>query len=156
MPAKSREAVLAQGRSLLVLMSLVSALGAASPAQAQSQAATREFRATRTARPPTIDGQLNEEAWSQAQIMSDFTQIDPDEGQPATERTEVRVLYDDRALYVGMRLFDRNTVHLGRRLSTRDGDADADRVTLYLDTMHDHLTGVMFRVSASSPSLVGA
>ena len=40
--------------------------------------------------------------------MSDFTQIDPDEGQPATERTEVRVLYDDRALYVGVRLFDRD------------------------------------------------
>src|SRR5688572_1011293 len=153
MPAKSREAVLAQGRSLLVLLSLVSALGAASAGQAQGQgqaASTREFRATRTPRPPTIDGQLNEEAWSQAQVMSDFTQIDPDEGQPATERTEVRVLYDDRALYVGMRLFDRDTVHLGRRLSTRDGDTDADRVTLYLDTMHDHLTGVMFRVSASN------
>ena len=150
MPAKSREAVLAQGRLLLVLMSLVFALDAASPAQAQGPASTREFRATRTARPPTIDGQLNEEVWSQAQVMSDFTQIDPDEGQPATERTEVRVLYDDHALYVGMRLFDHDVVHLGRRLATRDGDADADRVTLYLDTMHDHLTGVMFRVSASN------
>ena len=151
MPAKSREAVLAQGRSLLVLMSLVCALGATSPAQAQSQASSvREFRATRTTRPPTIDGQLNEEAWSQAQVMSDFTQIDPDEGQPATERTEVRVLYDDRALYVGVRLFDRDAAQIGRRLATRDGDADADRITLYLDTMHDHLTGVMFRVSASN------
>jgi hypothetical protein len=150
MPAKSREAVLAQGRSLLVLLSLVCAFGTTSPAQAQSQASVREFRATRTTRPPTIDGQLNEEVWSQAQVMSDFTQIDPDEGQPATERTEVRVLYDDHALYVGVRLFDHDTVHLGRRLSTRDGDGDADRVTLYLDTMHDHLTGVMFRVSASN------
>ncbi|HEY9465139.1 MAG TPA: DUF5916 domain-containing protein [Vicinamibacterales bacterium] len=150
MPAKSREAVLAEGRSLLVLLSLVCAFGTTSPAQAQSQASVREFRATRTTRPPTIDGQLNEEVWSQAQVMSDFTQIDPDEGQPATERTEVRVLYDDHALYVGVRLFDHDTVHLGRRLSTRDGDADADRVTLYLDTMHDHLTGVMFRVSASN------
>jgi len=150
MPAKSREAVLAQGRSLLVLLSLVCAFGTTSPAQAQSQASVREFRATRTTRPPTIDGQLDEEVWSQAQVMSDFTQIDPVEGQPATERTEVRVLYDDHALYVGMRLFDHDTVHLGRRLSTRDGDADADRVTLYLDTMHDHLTGVMFRVSASN------
>jgi len=150
MPAKSREAVLAQGRSLLVLVSLVCALGAASPAQAQGPASVRDFRATRTTRPPTIDGQLDEEVWSQAQVMSDFTQIDPDEGQPATERTEVRVLYDDRALYVGVRLFDRDTAHIGRRLATRDGDGDADRITLYLDTMHDHLTGVMFRVSASN------
>jgi hypothetical protein len=89
--------------------------------------------------------------WSQALVMSDFTQIDPDEGQPATERTEVRVLYDDRALYVGVRLFDRDAAQIARRLTTRDGDAsDADRITLYLDPMHDHLTGVMFRVSASN------
>jgi hypothetical protein len=153
MPAKSREAVLRQGRSLLVLASLVCALGAASAAraQAQNQPATREFRASRTARPPVIDGQLNDEAWSPAQVMSDFTQIDPDEGQPATERTEIRVLYDDRALYVGVRLFDRDAAQIARRLTTRDGDAsDADRITLYLDPMHDHLTGVMFRVSASN------
>src|SRR5690349_16458604 len=102
MPAKSRAAVLTQRRSLLVVLSLVGALGTTSSAQAQSQASVREFRATRTTRPPTIDGQLNEEAWSQAQVMSDFTQMDPDEGQPATERTEVRILYDDHALYVGM------------------------------------------------------
>lgn len=152
MPAKSRRAVLAQGRSLLVLMSLVCAFGAASPArgQSQGQSSTREFRASRSETPPTIDGQLSDEVWSQAQVMADFTQVDPDEGQPATERTEVRVLFDDRAIYVGVRLFDREAARLGRRLSTRDGDADADRITLYLDTMHDHLTGVMFRVSASN------
>jgi hypothetical protein len=153
MPAKSTEAVLAQGRSLLVLMSLVCALGGTAPARAQSpdQASTREFRANRTERPPVIDGQLADEVWSHAQVLSDFTQIDPDEGQPATERTEVRVLYDDRALYVGVRLFDRDAPQIARRLTTRDGDAsDADRITLFLDPMHDHLTGVMFRVSASN------
>jgi hypothetical protein len=53
--------------------------------------------------------------------MSDFTQIDPDEGQPATERTEVRVLYDDRALYVGVRLFDRDAAQIGRRLARATG-----------------------------------
>ena len=153
MPAKSREAVLVQGRSLLGLVSLVCALGVASPAlaQAQGQVSTREFRASRTATPPVIDGQLSDEGWSHAQVMSGFTQIDPEEGQPATERTEVRVLYDDRALYVGVRLFDRDAALIGRRLTTRDGNAgDADRITLYLDPMHDHLTGVMFRVSASN------
>jgi hypothetical protein len=153
MPAKSTEAVLTQGRSLLVLVSLVCALGAADPARAQppGQIATREFRASRTERPPVIDGQLSDEMWSQAQVMSDFTQLDPDEGQPATERTEVRVLYDDGALYVGVRLFDRDAVQIARRLTTRDDDeSDADRITLYLDPMHDHLTGVMFRVSASN------
>ena len=77
MPAKSTEAVPAQGRSLLVLVSLVCAFSAAAPARAQpaGQVTTREFRASRTERPPVIDGQLSEEVWSQAQVMSDFTQI---------------------------------------------------------------------------------
>jgi hypothetical protein len=60
------------------------------------------------------------------------------------------VLSDDNALYVGARLFDREVARIGRRLSTRDGDGDAARITLYLDPMHDHLTGVMFRVSAAN------
>lgn len=87
----------------------------------------------------------------EAQVLTDFTQEDPDEGKPATERTEVRVLYDDAALYIGAQLFDREAKLIARRLLTRDGDAgDADRLTLFLDPMHDHLTGVMFRVSASN------
>ena len=151
MPAIRAAVVLAQGRLLLVTVSLLCGLAAAPHARVQQpQAVTREFRATRTAKPPAIDGQLNDEVWAQAQVLSDFTQRDPDEGKPATERTEVRVLYDDSALYVGARLFDREVAQVGRRLSTRDGDADADRITLYLDPMHDHLTGVMFRVSAAN------
>ena len=154
MPAKSRAAVLGLGRSLLVAMSLVCGLDATTSVWAQPPlgqgVVTREFRATRTAKPPAIDGQLTDEVWSQAQVLVDFTQRDPDEGKPATERTEVRVLYDDSALYFAARLFDREMAQIGRRLSTRDGDGDADRITLYLDPMHDHLTGVMFRVSAAN------
>jgi hypothetical protein len=135
-------------------MSLVCGLATAAPVRAQgspNQARpVRDFRASRTATPPAIDGQLNDEVWAHAQVLSDFTQQDPDEGKPATEQTEVRVLYDDSAIYIGARLFDREPDLIGRRLSTRDGDGDADRITLYLDPMHDHLTGVMFRVSASN------
>jgi hypothetical protein len=135
-------------------MSLVCTLGAVGPARAQPPTPqtnpTREFRASRTAKPPTIDGQLNDEAWTQTEVISGFTQLDPDEGKPATEQTDIRIVYDDRALYVAARLFDRDAARIVRRLTTRDGDADADRLTLFLDPMHDHLTGVMFRVSASN------
>ena len=118
------------------------------PTIARGQAANprREFHVTRTPRPPVIDGHLTEEAWAAADVLSEFTQVDPDEGKPATERTEIRLLYDDAALYVGARLFDRDAPRISRRLSTRDGDADADRLTIYLDPMHDRLTGVMFQV----------
>jgi hypothetical protein len=155
MPAHSMAAVLSQGRLFLVVLLLLCGLGCASPAWAQQSpgqgSITREFHASRTSKPPSIDGQLNDEVWTQAQVLTDFTQEDPDEGKPATERTEVRVLYDDAALYVGARLHDSDAKLIARRLLTRDGDAgDADRLTIFLDPMHDHLTGVMFRVSASN------
>jgi uncharacterized protein DUF5916/cellulose/xylan binding protein with CBM9 domain len=118
--------------------------------QTPTPAASHEIRALRTTQPPIIDGALTDEAWSQAEPASDFTQRDPDEGMPATERTEIRILYDDEALYIGARMFDSQAVLIARRLSSRDGDADADHVDIYLDPMHDHLTGVTFRVSASN------
>ncbi len=104
----------------------------------------------RTPSPPVIDGRLSEEAWALAPAAADFTQRDPDEGLPATERTEVRVLYDDTAVYVGARMFDGEPQRIDRRLSPRDSDPDADRLTVYLDPMRDRLTGAIFRVSASN------
>ncbi len=78
-----------------------------------------------------------------------FVERDPDEGRPATERTEVRVAYDDAAVYVAARLFDSEPARIVHRLSRRDDVADADRFTLYLDPRHDHLTGVVLEVSAA-------
>ena len=105
--------------------------------------------AVRVTDPPTLDGRLTEEAWLLAPPATTFTQSDPDEGQPATERTEVRVLFDDEAVYVGARLFDTDAARIVRRMAKRDEDPDADRLTVYLDPMHDHQTGMFFRVSAS-------
>lgn len=105
--------------------------------------------AVRVAQPPRLDGRLDEDAWRSAAPASGFLQRDPDEGQPATERTELLIVYDDTALYVGARLFDREPQRIVRRLARRDTVADADRFTIYLDPRHDHLTGVQFQVSAA-------
>ncbi|MGQ0736152.1 MAG: DUF5916 domain-containing protein, partial [Acidobacteriota bacterium] len=107
------------------------------------------LQAVRVQVPPTIDGRLDEETWRLAPPAMEFTQRDPDEGQPATERTELRILFDDTALYVGVRLFDSDPSRIVSRLSRRDSEADADRFTIYLDPRHDHLTGAMFQVSAA-------
>jgi Domain of unknown function (DUF5916)/Carbohydrate family 9 binding domain-like len=131
--------------TLLVTLGL-----SAGAAAAQQASPPPEVHAVRTAKPPVIDGRLIDECWALASPASEFTQLDPDEGKPATEQTEVRFVYDDDALYVGIRLFDREPQRVVRRLSTRDSDADADRVTLYLDPMHDRLTGAIFRVSAAN------
>ncbi|HKN58996.1 MAG TPA: DUF5916 domain-containing protein, partial [Gemmatimonadaceae bacterium] len=131
------------------------AIGVSVPirAHAQQVSSLHEPHATvtavRTSTPPVIDGRLNEETWSQATPASDFTQHDPNDGQPATERTEVRVLYDDDAVYVGVRMFDSDAAHISRRLTNRDDSPDADSVAILFDPRHDHLTGAEFIVSAA-------
>jgi hypothetical protein len=86
-------------RSIVVVSMALGLVGAvAATGQAQSPPAARQFRVTRTPRPPVIDGRLTDEVWAAAQVFSEFTQVDPDEGKPATERTEIRMLYDDAAL----------------------------------------------------------
>jgi hypothetical protein len=101
--------------------------------------------------PVVVDGRLNEADWEKAVPATDFRQRDPDEGKPATERTEVRLLYDDAALYIGARMFDTEPAKIARRLTRRDDDADdvADRIVVAFDPLHDHLTGAMFFVTAA-------
>jgi hypothetical protein len=107
------------------------------------------LRAVRITEPPTIDGRLSDEVWAQAPVADHFRQRDPDEGQAATERTEIRVLYDDEALYVGARLYDSDPARISRRVTARDEHPDADCVTIFLDPRHDHRTGVTFTVTAA-------
>ena len=105
--------------------------------------------AARAPAPVTVDGRLDDEAWASVPPFTDFTQRDPEEGQPATERTELRLLYDDDALYVGARLLDGEPDRIVKRLSRRDESAEADRFSIYLDPRRDRLTGVRFEVSAA-------
>jgi hypothetical protein len=125
-------------------------LAAAASGQTPDRPAPRVIRAVRASAPPVIDGRLSEESWAQAPVADGFTQRDPDEGRPATERTEVRILFDDTAVYVGARMFDGEPARIERRLSARDNEADADRLTVFLDPMRDKLTGAIFRVSAAN------
>jgi hypothetical protein len=102
-----------------------------------------------------IDGRLNEPDWQAAQAATDFVQRDPDEGQPATERTEVRILFDGDAIYVGARMFDREPSAIARNLTRRDQDSDdfADAFHVAFDAHHDHLTGAHFAVTAAGTQL---
>ncbi len=95
-----------------------------------------------------IDGQLDDPAWAAARPMTGFIQIDPDEGQPATEETEVRVLYDDKALYIGVRMFDSEPDKIRARLGRRDeGLTGSDLLEVYIDSYHDRVSGYVFRIT---------
>ena len=107
------------------------------------------LHAVRTPTPVRIDGRLDDVAWQQAIPVTGFIQRLPDQGRPARQQTELRVAYDDDAMYVGARLLDDEPARIVRRLTRRDVAADADRFSIFFDPHHDHLTGVEFRVSAA-------
>ena len=101
----------------------------------------------------TIDGKLDEAAWAAATPIGDLTQSTPNEGKAPTEKTEVRVLYDDAAIYIGARMFDsqgKKGVHaiLTRRdqLMT-DGSLTSDKIAFVFDPFHDKNTRMWFEVN---------
>ncbi len=112
-------------------------------------------RAVRTDRPVIIDGLLDEEVWKNEQAVSSFTQRDPDQGAPPRQRSEVRLAYDDDALYVAARMYDTAPDSIRVRLSRRDDDAGSDTFALMLDPFHDKRTGYYFIVSAAGTLMDG-
>jgi hypothetical protein len=97
-------------------------------------------------RPPAIDGVLNDEAWGAAAVIDSFTQQEPVEGQPATERTEVRILYDSNHLYIAVRAFDSNPDAIVATEMRRDSTQmlDEDNFQIILDTFRDRRSAYMF------------
>src|SRR5215216_4341258 len=108
----------------------------------------RRIKAIRTAEEIRIDGMLNEAAWGQAVPASDFRQEDPNEGAPATEKTEVRVLYDDKYFYVGIWAFDAESDKVNARELTRDASfSNDDKIEILLDTYHVRRNAYRFAVN---------
>ncbi|BCS35376.1 hypothetical protein TBR22_A46030 [Luteitalea sp. TBR-22] len=136
-------------RARVALTFLLSWASAGAVPSVLAQAQTRELHAARFPSPPVIDGRLDDEAWRQVEPAGGFLQRDPVQGDPASEDTEVRVGYDEHALYVAARLHDRQPGAIVRQLSRRDVAVEADAFIVYLDAHHDHLTGAQFGVSAA-------
>jgi Domain of unknown function (DUF5916)/Carbohydrate family 9 binding domain-like len=133
---------------------LTAGLTAADASAQQSPAAPSSnpvptVQAVRATSAVVIDGRLDDEVWLKAPAVTSFTQRDPEEGKPVSERTELRVAYDEVALYVGVRMFDREASKIARQLARRDQQGEADAFSLFLDPHHDHLTGAAFSVSAA-------
>src|SRR5437667_9976762 len=82
--------------------------------------------AVRAAKPPVIDGDLSDEIWQKATEITGFTQHDPDDGKPATQKTIVKVAYDDNAPYIAAKLEDTNAV------TSPHGRSDTDLASYWL------------------------
>lgn len=97
-----------------------------------------------------LDGRLDEAIWQVAPPATDFRQNQPKEGEPATQRTEVRFTFDGEAIYVGARMFeDSGAAGVRTRLVRRDGDVASDYIQVIFDTYHDHIGRLFFLVNPS-------
>lgn len=110
--------------------------------------AAPRLEAARVTTPPVLDGRLDDAAWSVGKSTHAFTQRSPHDGAPATERTIVRVVYDDTAVYVGI---DCPQTHapVVALLSRRDRSTESDSVTVGLDPQGEGRTGLSFSVNAA-------
>ena len=136
--------------SIPAFVAVLSLLIATVPSlSAQESKVTYHAQAVSVARGPTIDGSLDDAVWAQAALIDEFVQQEPDEGAPATERTEVRLMYDESNLYVGVRAFDSDPSGIIASEMRRDSPRilDEDNFQIILDTFEDSRSGYMFVMS---------
>lgn len=103
------------------------------------------MQVVRVDRPPIIDGRLDDEAWQGVPAVTAFIQASPFEGRPTSERTEVRVLQDDHALYIGAWLYDSDPSGIIVGEGRRDASPNqSDAFLVILDTFLDRQNGFVF------------
>jgi hypothetical protein len=97
-------------------------------------------------RGPVVDGVLDDDVWATAALIDGFVQQEPSEGEPVSERTEVRILYDAQTLYLGLRAYDSRPEAVTATEMRRDSDRilDEDNFQIILDTFMDSRSAYMF------------
>jgi hypothetical protein len=111
----------------------------------------RTYAATKLTKAPKIDGDISDEIWQMVPITSDFTQYDPKPYAQPSQRTELRLAYDNEAIYFAVKLFDK-PADVRKELSQRDAaifNANTDYFTISFDTYNDDQNGMRFVISAA-------
>ena len=98
--------------------------------------------------PPSIDGNLNDEAWNLVEWTSDYVEFEPDVGTPPTEQTKFKILYDDKNLYIAFKCYQADPSTIEKRMGRRD-DFPGDWVEINIDSYNDDRTAFSFTGSAS-------
>lgn len=108
----------------------------------------KQYKATPITIPPVIDGILDDESWQSGTWADGFTQNQPYNGRPETQKTEFKILFDENNLYVAIKAYDTSPDSIVNRLTRRD-ETDGDLVGIIFDSFHDLRTGFLFGVSSS-------
>ncbi len=130
---------------------LIVLAGLLAPPNSRAQAAdapVKSFTMVRTAEPPVIDGHLDDAVWATAAVISDLHQLDPSEFSEPSERTEVYILYDNDALYLGARMWTDDSERITAN-TMRQGAAigNDDQFVLILDPYNSQRDGYQFQVN---------
>jgi hypothetical protein len=116
-----------------------------------SQSPVKKLVAVKTEKPPKIDGILDDDAWKNVTIATDFIELQPTPGrhEKQEERTEVKIIYDNTAIYIAARMYEPDPRKVARELTTRDNVGNDDFIGIILDTYHDGINGVGFYSTAA-------
>jgi hypothetical protein len=130
--------------------------GQVKPSQTGVQEPSRTAEATRIDRPPKLDGTLTDPLWEQAKPVVDFRQKEPYEGQPATEKTEVRILYTRHAVYFGIHCYDSQPSGIVATELRRDVSQDLDdHFEILIDSNHDRRGAYVFQINPLGTQIDG-
>ncbi|MHB9030928.1 MAG: carbohydrate binding family 9 domain-containing protein, partial [Candidatus Latescibacterota bacterium] len=122
--------------------------GSFSQGQSEGIEAQKILNACPVREPIRLDGSLTESAWQDADPAADFIQRELTEGAPPSEKTEVRILYDEENLYIGVKCFDSEPDKILRREMNRDSELqDDDNFAVVIDTFQDRRTAYYFRTN---------
>ncbi len=119
-------------------------------AGAQDSIHRKIYRATRVEKAPHIDGYAEEDIWKNVEAADGFRQSNPTEGVAVTQKTEVKIVYDDNAVYVLGILHDTAPHEIRKELSLRDGTPNADAFKIVFDTYNSQQDAYIFQVTASN------
>jgi hypothetical protein len=123
----------------------------AAPAVAQESLVDpgqKTVHVVRTDSPPVVDGDLSEAVWARAAIVDDLHQTEPIEYAMPSERTEILILYDDDALYIGARLYDKDPELItANNMRQNDNVAQDDRFYVTIDPFNDRRSGYYFGIN---------
>ncbi len=99
----------------------------------------------------TIDGKINEEIWKSASIASDFIMFVPDNGKPISndKKTEIKVLYDNNAIYIAALLYDNEPNKIKKEITNRDVFGVSDHFSVHINGFNDGQQDFRFFVSAA-------
>ncbi len=111
----------------------------------------KSLQALKTSLVPKIDGNLNDQAWLSIPVATDFIQNYPATGQPASQKTAVKIIYDNTAIYVGAYLYD-DPSEIRKQITARDAEQqkDVDYFSVFFDTYNDNQNGFQFLVTSAN------